>query len=283
MTLLRSLTATLAAALWLGSLAHADDEKPFLTLASTTSTRDSGLLDAILPIFEKQTGVAVRVVAVGTGQAIDMGRRGDADALLVHDRKSEDAVVADGHALFRRDVMYNDFVLVGPSADPARLRAAKSTADAFARIAEGKLAFVSRGDDSGTHKAELRLWQAAGIDPKAASGAWYREAGGGMSATLGIASELGAYTLSDRATWLANKTRRDLAVVYESDPPLRNPYGVLIVNPALHPHVKVDLATRFADWLTGAEGHAAIEAFQIEGKAVFFVLPPAETRATARK
>jgi tungstate transport system substrate-binding protein len=278
MTLLRSLAAALGAGLLVAAASLAADEKPFLTLASTTSTRDSGLLDAILPKFQAKTGIEVRVVAVGTGQAIDMGRRGDADALLVHDRQSEDAFVAEKHALFRRDVMYNDFVLVGPQADPARVGAATGTADAFARIARARAPFVSRGDDSGTHKAERRLWRAAGIDPGAGSGQWYREAGGGMSATLGIASETGAYTLTDRATWLATKSRRDLAIVYEDDPPLRNPYGVLVVNPALHPHVKVALATKLADWLTGPEGRAAIEAFRVEGQPVFFLLPPAETR-----
>jgi len=266
-----------AALLGLASAALAQ-EKPYLTLASTTSTNDSGLFDAILPRFEGETGIQVRVVAVGTGQAIELGRRGDADALLVHDRVSEDAFLAEGFALFRRDVMYNDFVIVGPAADPAGLRGAKDAAQALARVAEREAAFVSRGDDSGTHKAELRLWKAAGIDPRGASGRWYREVGGGMGATLNVANELPAYTLTDRATWLAYQKREALAVVLEGDPILRNPYGVLVVDPARHPHVKVELATRFADWLTGPGGRSAIEAFRIGGEAPFFLLPPTETR-----
>jgi tungstate transport system substrate-binding protein len=257
---------------------HADDA-PFLTLASTTSTRDSGLFDAILPGFEASTGIQVRVVAVGTGQALALGRRGDADALLVHDRASEDAFLADGQALLRRDVMYNDFVLVGPRADPAGIRGTDGAAQALAKIAAQQAVFVSRGDDSGTHKEELRLWKAAGIDPHEASGRWYREVGDGMGATLNVANELPAYTLSDRATWLAFRNRADLEILVEGDPVLRNPYGVLVVNPARHPQVKVELATRFADWITGPEGRAAIAGFRIGGQPAFFLLPPAEQRA----
>ena len=254
-------------------------EKPFLTLASTTSTNDSGLFSAILPKFEAETGVEVRVVAVGTGQALELGRRGDADALLVHDRASEDAFLAEGHALFRRDVMYNDYLIVGPHADPAGIRGAELAARALAKIAEREAAFISRGDDSGTHKAELRLWKAAGIDPRAASGRWYREVGGGMGATLNIANELPGYTLTDRATWLAYQKREALTPLLEGDPVLRNPYGLLVVDPARHPHAKVDLATRFADWLTGPSGRKAIEGFRIAGQTPFFLLPPTETRA----
>ena len=256
----------------------AAEEKPFLTLASTTSTNDSGLFASILPKFEADTGVQVRVVAVGTGQALEIGRRGDADALLVHDRASEDRFLLEGHALFRRDVMYNDFVLVGPSADPAGIRGLARAGAALEQIAVKHAAFLSRGDDSGTHKAELRLWQAAGIDPSGASGGWYRETGGGMGATLNVAAELPAYTLADRATWLAFRNRRDLVLLQEGDASLRNPYGVLVVNPALHPHVKVELATRFADWLIGPAGGKAIESFSLDGKPLFFLLPPTETR-----
>ena len=263
--------------LCLASAAFAE-EKPYLTLASTTSTNDSGLFSSILPKFEADTGVQVRVVAVGTGQALELGRRGDADALLVHDRASEDLFLQEGQALLRRDVMYNDFVIVGPGGDPAGIRGESSASRAFAQIAIRSAAFVSRGDDSGTHKAELRIWKAAGIDPRSGPHAWYREAGGGMGATLNMAAELPAYTLTDRATWLAFRNPRELALLVEGDPGLRNPYGVLVVNPALHPHVKVELATRFADWLTGSAGRAAIEAFRIDGKQVFFLLPPAETR-----
>src|SRR5262245_50202273 len=276
------LARLLALVLSLAASAGAADEKPFLTLASTTSTNDSGLFGSILPKFEADTGVAVRVVAVGTGQALELGRRGDADALLVHDRASEDRFLAEGHALFRRDVMYNDFVIVGPEGDPAGIRGEASASAALARIATKQAAFVSRGDDSGTHKAELRLWQAAAVDPRAASGAWYREVGAGMGATLNVASELPAYTLADRATWLAFKNRRDLVVLVEGDGRLRNPYGVLVVNPALHPHVKVELATRFADGLTGPAGRAAIEAFTLDGQPLFFLLPPTETRAPTK-
>ena len=260
--------------------AAAAQEKPYLTLASTTSTNDSGLFAAILPKFEADTGVEVRVVAVGTGQALEIGRRGDADALLVHDRASEDLFLKEGNALFRRDVMYNDFVIVGPRADPAGLRGQGSASRAFAQIAAKRAAFVSRGDDSGTHKAEMRIWKAADIDPHGGSGTWYREVGGGMGATLNVAGELPAYTLADRASWLAFRNPRELALLVEGDPSLRNPYGVLVVNPALHPHVKVELATRFADWLTGPAGRAAIESFTIDGKPLFFLLPPIETRFT---
>jgi tungstate transport system substrate-binding protein len=253
------------------SAAGAEDEKPFITLASTTSTRDSGLFDHLLPLFEAQTGIAVHVVAVGTGQALELGRRGDADVLLVHDRASEDAFVADGYGLPRRDVMYNDFLIAGPSADPAYVKRTVKAADAFAKIAAAKAPFASRGDDSGTHKAELRLWKAAGVDPKPASGGWYRETGSGMGATLGVASELGAYVLADRATWAAFQNRRELVVWVEGDPALRNPYGVIVVDPKRFPHAKAALAGRFADWITSAGGRRAIESFRIEGKQVFFV------------
>ena len=249
----------------------AQGEKPFITLASTTSTRDSGLFDHVLPRFEAKTGVVVRVVAVGTGQAIELGRRGDADVLLVHDRKSEDAFVAEGFGLPRRDVMYNDYLIAGPEGDPAGVRGAAKAADALAKIAAAKAVFASRGDDSGTHKAELRLWQAVGVDPKPASGTWYRETGSGMGATLGVASELGAYVLTDRATWASFQNRGGLAVLVEGDPSLRNPYGVIVVSPQRHPHVKADLAGRFADWLTSPEGRSAIESFRVGGKQVFFV------------
>jgi tungstate transport system substrate-binding protein len=199
--------------------------------------------------------------------------------LLVHDRASEDAFLAEGHATLRRDVMYNDFVLVGPSQDPAGVRGSETVAVALERIASRESPFVSRGDDSGTHKAELRLWKSAGIDPREASGTWYREVGDGMGATLNVASELPAYTLADRATWSAFKNRQSLRIVVEGDPPLRNPYGVLLVNPARHPHVKHELGLRFVDWLTGDAGRAAIEAFRINGAPAFFLLPPAEQTA----
>ena len=240
-----------------------------LTLVSTTTTRDSGLLDTLLPRFEAETGIRLRVISVGTGQALALGRHGDADVLLVHDRASEEAFVAEGEATLRRDVMYNDFVLVGPAADPAGVRGLAEASAALARIAKSRAAFVSRGDDSGTHKAELRLWQQAGLDPRAASGTWYRETGSGMGATLATASELAAYTLTDRGTWLAYRRRGALVLFVEGGPELRNAYGVLVVNPARHPHVQVELATRFADWITSAAGRSAIESFRIDGEVVF--------------
>jgi tungstate transport system substrate-binding protein len=259
------------ALLLLAAAAHGEGEKPFVTLASTTSTRDSGLFDHLLPRFEARTGVAVRVVAVGTGQALELGRRGDADVLLVHDRASEDAFVAEGFGLARHDVMYNDFLLAGPAADPAAVRGAANAADALAKIAAARAPFASRGDDSGTHKAELRLWQAAGVDPRPASGAWYRETGSGMGATLGVANELGAYVLTDRATWATYGARGRLEALVEGDARLRNPYGVIVVDPKRHPHVKAELAARFADWLRSPEGRGAIESFRVGGAQVFFV------------
>ena len=255
------------------ALAGPASAAPPLTLVSTTTTRDSGLLDHLLPRFEAESGISVRVISVGTGQALALGRRGDADVLLVHDRASEDAFVAEGLALFRRDVMYNDFVLVGPAADPAQLRGLRDASAALARIAERRAAFVSRGDESGTHKAELRLWRQAGIDPRAASGTWYRETGSGMGATLTTANELTAYTLTDRGTWLASRRRGGLVLFVEAGAALRNAYGVLVVNPARHPHVQAELATRFADWITSPAGKAAIESFRIDGEVAFHAAP----------
>jgi tungstate transport system substrate-binding protein len=251
----------------------ADDGETFITLASTTSTRDSGLLDAILPMFREASGVAVRVIAVGTGRALELGRRGDVDALLVHDRASEDAFVASGDGLFRRDVMFNDFVLIGPSADPAGIAGLSSATEALRRIAAKQAPFLSRGDDSGTHKAELRLWRAAAVDPSGASGSWYRETGNGMGATLNTATELDAYVLTDRGTWLSFRNRGDLVILLEGDPPLHNPYGVLVVDPAKHPHAKVEAATALADWLVSAEGQEAIAAYRVAGQPLFFPNP----------
>jgi tungstate transport system substrate-binding protein len=256
------------------ALAGPASAAPPLTLVSTTTTRDSGLLDHLLPRFEAESGISVRVISVGTGQALALGRRGDADVLLVHDRASEDAFVAEGFALFRRDVMYNDFVLVGPAADPAQLRGLRDASAALARIAERRAAFVSRGDESGTHKAELRLWRQAGIDPRAASGTWYRETGSGMGATLTTANELTAYTLTDRGTWLASRRRGGMVLFVEGGAALRNAYGVLVVNPARHPHVQVEQATRFADWITSAAGREAIESFRIDGEVAFHAAAP---------
>src|SRR6185295_947910 len=233
------------------------------------STRDSGLFDHLLPRFKAKTGIAVHVIAVGSGEAFDVGRKGEADVLVVHDRPGEDAFVAAGDGIERRDVMYNDFVLVGPRADPARVRGLRDAPAALARIAAAKVRFVSRGDRSGTHQAERRLWKTAALDPSPAADGWYREAGTGMAATLGVAAGLDAYVLTDRATWAAFARPADLELLVEGDPRLRNPYAVILVNPARHPGVQVEAARRFADWLTSPDGQAAIGAFQPNGKALF--------------
>ncbi len=266
----RSGIAAAALALAFGASVGSSAERPFITLATTTSTQDSGLLDELLPKFTAESGIDVRVVAVGTGRAIEIGRSGDADVLLVHDRASEDAFIAEGHASARRAVMYNDFLVVGPGADPAKARGS-DVAKAFAAIADSKAAFVSRGDDSGTHKAEQRYWAAAARDPLPGSGTWYLEAGGGMSATLRMAAEKSAYTLTDRATWLATKDPGVLALLVSGDARLRNNYGVLVVSEAKHPGVKATLAEKFAVWLTGTPGRTAIAEFRSGGQAVFFL------------
>ncbi len=250
-----------------GSLhvAAADDS---IVVASTTSTEQSGLFGHILPIFEKETGIGVKVVALGTGQALDVGRRGDADVLLVHDRAAEDKFVAEGYGTDRRDVMYNDFVVVGPEPDPAGLKSAASTIDAFRRIAASGAVFISRGDNSGTHAAERRVWKAAGIEPTGQG--WYKEAGSGMGPTLNMAAGVDAYTLSDRGTWANFRNRGKLRIVYAGDPGLFNPYGVILVNPARHPHVKKAQAERFIDWITSDKGRQAIASYKIDGEQLFF-------------
>ncbi len=249
--------------------APAHGQQKFITLASTTSTEQSGLFKHLLPIFERKTGIQVRVVAVGTGQALDMGRRGDADVALVHDKAAEEKLAAEGWYVDRRDVMYNDFVVVGPKSDPARARGA-DTALALRKISEKKAAFASRGDRSGTHAAELRLWQIAGIDPAAGKGSWYRETGSGMGPTLNTASAMNAYALSDRGTWLSFKNRGELTILVEGDKRLFNQYGVMLVNPAKHPHVKKAEALAFMDWLVSAEGQKAIADYRISGEQLFF-------------
>lgn len=263
----RRLTLTLGA-LALAASVQAED----IVLASTTSTQQSGLFGAILPKFTAKTGIQVKVVALGTGQALDTGRRGDADVLLVHDRPAEDKFVAEGYGVERRDVMYNDFVLVGPKADPARVKAAKDATEAFKRMAASATPFVSRGDKSGTHAAELRFWQGAGVDPKAGldNKSGYKEAGSGMGPTLNMSAALGAYTLADRGTWLAFKNRQDLEIVFAGDRKMFNPYGVMLVNPARHPHVKKDAGMKFVSWIVGAEGQAAIADYKINGEQLFF-------------
>lgn len=243
--------------------------RPFIMLASTTSTANSGLFGHLLPVFEARTGIHVRVVAVGTGQALRLARAGDADVLLVHHRPSEAQFVADGFGVKRFAVMYNDFVVVGPTADPAGIRGGHDVVAALKRIADTQAPFVSRGDDSGTHKKERGLWRAAGVDIAAASGTWYRETGSGMGATLNTAAAMDGYALADRGTWLSFRNRKGLAVLAEGDKRLFNPYGVILVNPKVHPHVKAKEGQAFIDWLTGPQGQQAIAAFTVGGEPLF--------------
>jgi len=241
----------------------------FITLASTTSTQASGFFDYFLPIFQAKQGIEVRVVAVGTGQALKLGEKGDADVLLVHDRVGELKFVKQGYGVDRREVMYNDFILVGPAADPAAIRAMTDATEAMKRIAEVKAPFVSRGDDSGTHRTELRLWGAARVDVTAASGAWYKDVGAGMGATLNTAAGLNAYTLSDRATWLTFKNPADLIPLVEGDPKLFNQYSVILVNPSRHKHVKREAGLAFMDFVVSPEGQQAIGSYQVQGQTLF--------------
>jgi tungstate transport system substrate-binding protein len=250
---------------------NAAAQERFITLSSTTSTQDSGLFDHILPRFKAASGIDVHVVAVGTGQALVIGARGDADALLVHDRVGEDKFVTDGFGIDRRDVMYNDFVVVGPKSDPAGVRGLKSARQTLVRIAASGAAFASRGDDSGTNRMELRLWKSAGIAPDK-SGAWYRDLGQGMGPTLNIAAGLDAYTLTDRATWANFRNRQNLEILVEGDPALFNPYGSILVNPAKWPHVKAADARTWHEWLTSKPGLDAITSYRIAGEQLFF--PP---------
>jgi tungstate transport system substrate-binding protein len=240
-----------------------------IIVASTTSTQDSGLFGYLLPIFKRKTGIDVKVVAQGTGQALDTARRGDADVVFVHARTAEEKFLADGFGVKRYPVMYNDFVLIGGQRDPAGVRGA-DILTALKRIRDKGAPFVSRGDRSGTHMAELNLWKEAGIDIAAATGPWYREIGQGMGAALNMASASDAYVLSDRGTWLAFRNRGHLAILVEGDKRLFNQYGVMLVNPARHPNVKADLGQRFIDWLTSPEGQAAIATYKIDGQQLFF-------------
>ena len=266
----------LVAILVLAGTVSAAARERFITLASTTSTEQSGLFGHLLPLFKRATGIDVRVVAVGTGQALTIAARGDADAVLVHDRAGEDQFLADGHGLDRRDVMFNDFVLAGPSADPALVAGGKDTLEAFRRIAAKGAVFVSRGDDSGTYRMERRLWQRAVVDVRAAdAGRWYRELGSGMGATLNTAAGLDAYVLVDRATWAGFRNKQRLVIVVEGDPQLFNPYGSLLVNPAKGPHIKAADAKAWHTWLTTTPGHDAIASFRIDGQRVFFPPVPA--------
>ncbi len=251
-----------------------------LLLASTTSTEASGLFAHLLPRFEAATGIRVKVVAVGTGQAIALGERGDVDVLLIHHRASEEAFVARGFGLARHEIMANEYLLVGPTSDPAGIRGGRDAVAALRAIAAARAPFVSRGDESGTHKLEQELWQAAGIEPRSA-GPWYREAGSGMGATLNTAAALDAYTLVDSASWAAFANKRALVALVEGDPRLRNVYAVIRVNPQRHPHVKVEEGRAFVDWLVGPEGRSAITAFRIAGRPVFVPLAPPEAEDPA--
>jgi tungstate transport system substrate-binding protein len=242
----------------------------FITVASTTSTEQSGLFGHILPIFEQKTGIEVRVVALGTGQALDLARRGDADVVFVHAKSAEEQFLGEGHGVQRFPVMYNDFVIVGPKADPAGIAGGVDTLDAFRKIKSAGAPFVSRGDRSGTHIAEVNLWTMAGIDLEKEKGPWYRETGQGMGPALNTASSMNAYLLSDRATWLAFRNRGELAILVEGDKRLMNQYGVMLVNPEKHPNVKRAEGQAFIDWLVSTEGQAAIAAYKIEGEQLFF-------------
>ena len=265
----RSLLAlALAASAAFALPAHAQDKS--IVVASTTSTEQSGLFGHILPTFTKKTGIAVKVVALGTGQALDVGRRGDADVVFVHDRAAEDKFVTEGFGVDRRDVMYNDFVLIGPKSDPAKVAGGKDVAAALKAVAAAKAPFVSRGDKSGTHAAELRYFKDAGVDPNEGKGTWYRETGSGMGPALNTASSMNAYILADRGTWLSFKNRGELAIAVEGDRKMFNPYGVILVNPAKHAHVKQAEGRAFMDWLVSTEGQAAIASYKVGGEQLFF-------------
>jgi tungstate transport system substrate-binding protein len=248
-------------------------QESIITVASTTSTEQSGLFGYILPIFEKDTGIKVRVVALGTGQALDTARRGDADVAFVHDKAAEEKFVAEGYGVERKEVMYNDFILVGPKTDPAKV-AGKDIQEGLRRIAaldsSSRPPFVSRGDKSGTHAAELRYWKSAGIDLDAIKGSWYRDSGLGMGPALNMASSMGAYILADRGTWLSFKNRSDLGILIEGDTRLFNQYGVILVNPVKHPHIKKIEAQRFIDWLVSEKGQKTIADYKISGEQLFF-------------
>ena len=260
----------LGVALALLPQATAFGQEKSIVVASTTSTQDSGLFSHILPLFKAKTGIDVKVISQGTGQAIDTGRRGDADVVFVHARAQEEKFVADGFGVKRFDVMYNDFVLIGPKSDPAGIKGSKDIAAALKAIFAKAAPFVSRGDKSGTHAAELALWKAADLDPAAAKPSWYREIGQGMGAALNTASAMGAYVLADRGTWLAFKNREALQIAVEGDKALFNQYGIILVNPARHSYVKKELGQAFIDWILSAEGQNAIRSFTIGGEQLFF-------------
>ncbi|WP_439366452.1 substrate-binding domain-containing protein [Bradyrhizobium sp. DASA03005] len=260
--------ATIGAVLLWSTIASAQDRT--ITVASTTSTEQSGLFGHLLPLFTKAEGIGVKVVAVGTGQALDIGRRGDADVVFVHDRPAEDKFMSEGQGVKRFDVMYNDFVIVGPKSDAAQISGSKDVVEALRRIATAKAPFISRGDKSGTHAAELRLWKEAGVDLSAGKDTWYREIGQGMGPALNMASSWNAYLLSDRGTWLSFKNRGELAILTEGDKRLFNQYGVMLVNPEKHPNVKAKEGQAFIDWLISPQGQDAIAGYKVGGEQLFF-------------
>ena len=266
--LIRHIAPAIAMAALLTPPAQSADNS--IILQSTTSTANSGLYDAILPIFQEKTGIKVNVVAVGTGQAIKNAKNGDGDVLLVHAKPAEEKFVAEGYGVERFDVMYNDFVIVGPPSDPAGIAGSKDAVAALAAIAGKQAMFASRGDNSGTHKKEIALWKASGVDPTGGSGQWYRETGSGMGATLNAAVGMGAYALTDRGTWISFKNKGDYSIVVEGDNNLFNQYGVILVNPAKHPNVKQAEGQAFIDWILGTAGQAAIAAYQLDGQQLFF-------------
>jgi tungstate transport system substrate-binding protein len=262
----RTFTALMAA--FVAVAVQAQDR--FITVASTTSTEQSGLFGHLLPIFEKKTGIQVRVVALGTGQALDLARRGDADVVFVHARSAEEKFLAEGHGVKRFPVMYNDFVLIGPKSDPAKVAGGRDIVEALKKIQAAQAPFVSRGDRSGTHMAELDLWKASGIDLDRAKGPWYRDTGQGMGPALNTAASMNAYLLADRGTWLAFKNRGELAILVEGDKRLFNQYGVMLVNPDKHPTVKKAFGQTFIDWLVSPEGQQAIAGYKVGGEQLFF-------------
>jgi tungstate transport system substrate-binding protein len=260
------LAAALASALCAPALA----QDKSIVVASTTSTQDSGLFEYLLPIFKQATGITVKVIAQGTGQALDTGRRGDADVVFVHAKQAEEKFLAEGFSVKRYPVMYNDFILVGPKNDPAGINGSKDIVAALKTVQQKGAPFVSRGDRSGTHQAELALWKVAGIDAASAKGPWYREIGQGMGAALNTSGAMGAYTISDRGTWIHFKNKGDLVIAVEGDKRLFNQYGVMLVNPEKHPTVKKELGQTFIDWLVSPAGQKAIESYKIDGQQLFF-------------
>ena len=265
------LSITLAGQVFMACPANASER--FIVVASTTSTENSGLYNFVLPHFSEQTGIQVRIVAVGTGQALHIAQNGDADVLLVHHRPSEDKFISQGYGVTRYDLMYNDYILVGPRDDPASVLSATNVIGAVQRIAQNKSLFISRGDESGTHKKELELWKQSGIDATRVGAHWYHETGRGMGGTLNMASALDAYTLSDRATWLKFGNKGKLEILFQSDPPLYNPYGIILVNPEIHPHIKSHDGQTFIDWMLSETGQTLIASYRILGQQAFFPTP----------